>query len=406
MKRSLVYASLVAATLLGSCGPGIADIPSVTLKFPEGKNVVEIPFTRYRNWIIIQATVNDKKALSFILDTGAPIALLGNKGLANQLNLHITGNIQVKGSDSNEPRSVPLAGDVTFRIGGIEITNGVMAVGAGGEAISGVDGIIGKYLFDHAAVRIDWVQNKVVVTKPDQFTYKGSGEILPVYLTRAGHMYTEITVRKKDREMTLNALIDLGKRSAFTIDQHASSSIVNDNAGKLSNILLGRGANGPIYGDVTRTDVSLRSFQMNDVVTTISGSADDIEKGDIHGSIGVSLLERFDPIFDQHNQRLILEKNEGFQAPLFFNRSGIILGEMPSRDFLLIGDIIPNSPAAENALMKGDAVVSINGTRVHNLSMDSIDDLVGGKGLDTIELEVQRGNELIKKKLTLRSLLE
>jgi len=348
-KFPAIVLGLLASALFASCGP---SLPPVTVKFPDGKNSVEIPFTRYRNWIIVKTLINGRKELSFILDTGAPIALLGNAGLADELDLHISGNVNLKGSDDNNPKSVPLADDVTFKIGELEIRGGLMAVGAAGDVIAGVDGVIGKCLFEQAVVSIDWNEHTIVLTKPDNFTYEGAGEILPLEVGKSGHIFTEMSIKKNGREMRLKANIDSGRRSAFTMDQHASASIPRDEA-TLSNILIGRGANGPIYGNVSRINVNLGSIHMGNVLVEIKGSAEDMEPGDVHARIGLGILDRFNLVIDYPNQRMILEKTEHVQDAFSFSQTGIILGPLTSKEYLLSATSSPARRLLKTDCRKG-----------------------------------------------------
>jgi hypothetical protein len=224
--------------------------PAANLKFPDNKNVVEIPFTRYRKWIIINVSVNGTKERPFILDTGAPIAVLADAGLKDELKLNIAGNVNVGGVDPSQPKQVPLATSVKFKIGDIVIEDGLMAVGAATEVIDGVDGIIGKYLFDDVVVMLDWKNNKLVLTRP-------------------GHIYTEINVEKNGKKVSVKSDVDLGNRSNFYIDNEKGSPLV---AGEkvIPNIIVSWGANGPTYGDITRTNIMLGTFRMSNVITSIS----------------------------------------------------------------------------------------------------------------------------------------
>jgi hypothetical protein len=216
--------------------------PAANLKFPDNKNVVEIPFTRYRKWIIINVSVNGTKERPFILDTGAPIAVLADAGLKDELKLNIAGNVNVGGVDPSQPKQVPLATSVKFKIGDIVIEDGLMAVGAATEVIDGVDGIIGKYLFDDVVVMLDWKNNKLVLTRPDKFQYTGSGQILSIHLLPSGHIYTEINVEKNGKKVSVKSDVDLGNRSNFYIDNEKGSPLV---AGEkvIPNIIVSWGAN-------------------------------------------------------------------------------------------------------------------------------------------------------------------
>jgi predicted aspartyl protease len=383
---------------------GNTQVPRASLKFPENKSVVEIPFTKYRGWIIIKVSVNNAKDLSFILDTGAPIAVLSNADTNNHLHLKITGNAMVGGGDPNKPESVPLATSVKFKIGDIIIENGLMAVGAASETINGVDGIIGKYLFDDAVITIDWKRSKLVCTKPEVFKYNGTGEIIPIALLPSGHICTQINVQKNGKKISAMSAIDLGNRSNFSIYKEAESSIIT-NEKIIKNIIVLWGANGAATGDVTRTDVTINSIKLNDVITTFSEFNNRLIQEGINANIGLSILEKFTPTFNYSHNQLILEKNEKFADPFVFNRSGIILNPKREADYNLIADIIPTSSAQISGLQKNDRIISINEKKISSLSQDTIDSLIQGKILKTITLNILRSGSYIQTTIKMKDIL-
>jgi hypothetical protein len=378
--------------------------PAANLKFPDNKNVVEIPFTRYRKWIIINVSVNGTKERPFILDTGAPIAVLADAGLKDELKLNIAGNVNVGGVDPSQPKQVPLATSVKFKIGDIVIEDGLMAVGAATEVIDGVDGIIGKYLFDDVVVMLDWKNNKLVLTRPDKFQYTGSGQILSIHLLPSGHIYTEINVEKNGKKVSVKSDVDLGNRSNFYIDNEKGSPLV---AGEkvIPNIIVSWGANGPTYGDITRTNIMLGTFRMSNVITSISKVNKALMQDGLEANIGLSILERFTPIFDYKHNKLILEKNEKFLSAFTFNRSGIILNPKKMNDNFLIAGIIPSSPAKEKGLATGDKIISINGKKVTAITTATIDDLINGKTGNLLNLVLLRNGKEVYALLKLREII-
>jgi hypothetical protein len=133
VKNFLFIAALVSLSC--NCTPGHAQMGSEKLIFPAGTDHVEIPFTRYNGWIVIEVRINSSKSFHFIFDTGAPIAVLASNSEADHLNLSRIGFANMSGSDPGKPEKVPLAGSVTFQIGPLLITDCIMAIGAGGMAI-------------------------------------------------------------------------------------------------------------------------------------------------------------------------------------------------------------------------------------------------------------------------------
>ena len=320
------------------------------------------------------------------------------------MNLDIIGNAAVGGSDPNNSKSVPLAGNVKFKIGDISIENGLMAVGAAGETIDGVDGIIGKYLFDDAVVTINWKDSKLILTKPGNFVYHGNGETIPIHILPSGHIYTEINVEKNGKKVIAKSDIDLGNRSNFYIDKETAAPIM-ENGDKISNIIVSWGANGPTYGDITRTTVGIGSIHLNEVITAVSPSNKLLKKDGLLANIGLSILERFTLIFDYQNSRLILEKIDNEDKEFNFSQSGIILNPKKDGENVLIADIVPKSAAQDNGLLKDDRITTINGKKVKDLPVDLIDELLKGETVTTLELVILRNGNEFKSVLKMRKMI-
>lgn len=394
----------VLSIFITTCSDGSAQIPPSTTKFPNGKNVVELPFTRYRGWIILQARVNDQKTLSFILDTGAPIAVLADKNSGESLALNIMGQAMVSGGDGQAPKSVPLASGVKFTLGELEIENCLVAVGAASDAISGVDGVIGKYVFENSVVEINWQENKLIVSKPEHYHYKGNGEIIPIKMASGGHIYGEVMIEKNGKQKMIKTVFDTGNRSTLKINNLEPGEIYAD-AEAIKNVITGWGANGPGYGDLCRVNVKLGNFNFSDVIASSKKANGRLEQEGINGNIGLSVLERFNIVVDYQQNRLILEKNEHYGGEFFYNQSGILTHPKREPDHVLITGILPGSSAAENGLMKGDKIIVINGKPLKDYSTDEIDAIVLGKTGNAFEIEIERNKESLKRKITLKKLI-
>lgn len=396
---------IIAATMLAACLPNelAAQIPPTTTTFPADKNVVEIPFTRYRSWIVIEVGVNGKDTLSFILDTGAPIALLADPDLVEPLGLNVVGQANVAGVDGQPAKTVPLAAGTAFTVGGLTIENGMVALGAAQDAISGVDGVIGKYFFEHAVVRINWRENKLIVYHPDHFTYDGRGTVVPFKTASTGHIYTQLEVDINGRSQSVSCIIDTGNRSTFKVGPIATDLA---DLKALEDVIVGWGANGPAYGDVHRVGVTLAGIHLPEVIASSGAEKPDrLAQEGIPGNIGLSILERFDLVFDYPGSRLILEKNDRFPNEFTYNRSGIVLHPKRQREHVVVAGLLPNSPATDNDLRQNDQIVSINGKKVDQYSTDEIDGLVTGRTGEEIELAIRRGEELLSKRIKLKKLI-
>ncbi|MEF9477419.1 PDZ domain-containing protein [Chryseobacterium sp. 1B4] len=152
------------------------------------------------------------------------------------------------------------------------------------------------------------------------------------------------------------------------------------------------------------------------------------------GSVGGEIMRRFTVIFDYPNKKLYLKKNRNFDDPFHFNMSGldfkqegleweqdrvkieteksvsvvnVIYNDSFQYKFSLkpifsIAGVRKDSPAFKAGLQKGDKIISINGSRTSNMTLETMVELMKSNEGRNITIVVQRKNE----ELTFRFMLE
>lgn len=417
--RLIVLSSLVALTLTMWAIPAGAQPtkmhmgpPAATLTFPEDKDVVEISFEFVREKIFIPVSVNGSEPMSFILDTGAPIAVLKGSDPTGVLDLKITGQAHVGGAGEGDARSVSIAGDVTFQVGGIEITGGMMAIGVG-ESLPdfGWDGVIGRPLFKNLVVDIDFASQIVRFYPPDKFTYDGNGSELPLTIANGSFPFvtSEISI-DGGTAVPATIVIDTGAGHALSlsVDNHDDLEL----PGKTVSSVLGWGANGVIHGRTGRiTSLKLGDYVLHNVVTSFPdpkgvhalGGLGQIER---HGILGAKVLKRFRVVFDYTNARVILEPNTGLETPFTFNNSGVMpLPWTPGAESIEVADVIASSPAEKSGIEIGDRITAIDGKPVAAIGVDEIQALLEQASGSKITFTILRENKEFEKELVLRELI-
>jgi predicted aspartyl protease len=424
MKAKLIVLSVVVALALLSQPPlAIAQHKKMmrgpapaTVTFPEGKDVVEIPFEFEREKIVIPVSVNGSDPMPFVLDTGAPIAVLMDSELAGTLDLNIMGKARIGGAGEGETKEVPIARDVSFDLAGIEITGGTMAIGVGEDMLShmGFEGVIGRPIFKNLVVDFDFVNRILRLYPPDTFSYSGHGMDLPLTIAYGSFPFVvgEVSIDGGDAVET-NLVIDTGAglTVTLTVDNHDDLTLPEDTVASL----LGWGANGVIRGRVGRiTSLKLGDYVLRDVVAHFpesggmhslaeSPSLSDMER---HGILGARVLKRFRVVFDYTNERLILEPNDLFQTPFRSNSTGLMPKPWGSgAEFMEVAYVIESSPAQMAGIEVGDYITAINGKPVSAISVDEIRDLIEQEPGTEMTLTIRRGEDEIEKKLVLRELI-
>ena len=390
--------------------------PPATVTFPEGKDVVEIPFEFVRDKILIPVSVNGSKVMSFILDTGAPIAVFRDSDLAGTLDLNIVGQAQVGGAGEGETSTVPIAGDVTFQLAGIEITGATMAIGVGEGKLPNFrwDGVIGRPVFKNLVVDFDFANKMLRLYPPDAFTYNGDGSELPLTIAHGSFPYvdTEVSI-DGGTPVPATIVIDTGAGHALSlsVDNHDGLDLPKETVSGI----LGWGANGVIRGRTGRvTSLKLGGYVLRDVVTgfpdpsgmhmlAASGVLNQVER---HGILGAKVLKRFRVIFDYTNARMILEPNTEFESPFTFNNTGMMpLPWAAGAASIEVAHVIAPSPAQTAGIEVGDRITAIDGKPVSGISVDAIHELLEQAPGSKITLTIRRETEEFEKKLVLRELI-
>ena len=390
--------------------------PAATLTFPQGKNVVEIPFEFERDKIIIPVSVAGSEPLPFILDTGAPIAVLMDEDLASTLDLKITGKARVGGAGEGETKEVPIASDVTFDVAGIGITGAMMAIGIGKDHFSNMRfaGVIGRPIFKNLVVDFDFENQILRLYPPDKFSYSGSGEELPITIEHGSFPYinTEVSIDGGDPIET-SLVIDTGAGHALSlsVEEHDGLEIPE----KTVSSILGWGANGVIRGRKGRiSSLKIGDYLLQDVITSFpdQGGMHALKQNGPHGQItrhgilGAKVLKRFRVVFDYTNERVIFEPNGSLHDPFRSNTIGLMPKPWGAgAESMEVAFVIDSSPAQLAGIEVGDHITAINGTPVAEMEVNDIIGLIEQDPGSEMTLTVRRGNDKYQKKLTLKELI-
>jgi len=392
-------------------------ISPATLTFPEGKDVVEIPFEFERNKILIPVRVNGSEPISFILDTGAPIAVLLGSELMDSLDLNILGEAQIAGLGGEESVTVPLASDVTFHLNGIEISNCMMAMGVGKGKMThfGTTGVIGMPIFKNSVVEIDFQKHILRLHKPESFKYSGNGTALPLKFSPHGSFpYVAAQVSIDDgAPVPASMVIDSGAGLALSLSVDSDDDL--HLPGNTVRSILGWGASGVIRGHTGRvTRLQLGDYELENVITSFPDAGDEhaMTSSDApdaivrNGLLGAKVLKRFHVVFDYANSCVILEPNSNFNDPFPYNTTGLL--PMPwarHAETLEVADVIGASPAKKAGIKIGDRITAIDGQPVAAISAAAIQKVLQQKPGTSVTFTIRRGDEELEKKLVLGELI-
>jgi len=285
------------------------EMPLPTLRFPAGRDVVEVPFEVESGLMIIPVSINGSRPLRYAFDTGASGAIHYDPAVVGSLNLKITGEMQVRGAGGGGTTSkVSVADNVNFNIGGLELLNGHLAIR---PSRWGHDGVIGLPVFGNLVVEIDWEKQVVRFYEPTKYKYSGSGIVLPLTFDEGSRPYTLASVAVAgEKTFPVKLVVDTGASHALSLDVGSNSEIrLPEGAMKT---VLGRGGSGEVTGHTGRIKaVELGGQTFKNVPTSFpDSSSGTVGINGRQGNLGSGLLRRFKVIYDYSRSQMILEPNK------------------------------------------------------------------------------------------------
>lgn len=421
------------------------DMPDSGFKVTKGKKV-EIKFQLVQNLILIPINVNGVE-LTFLLDSGVTETLLFS--LDNKkVDLKNLSKIKFSGlGDSNEVEGLESVHNHLKIADNLEDFDHTIFIILDEDIdISEhlgvpVNGIIGYSFFKDHPIFIDFIKKRITV-------YKELPRISRSYqkspITIEGHKpYLQANVELTNKGEDSKLLMDLGNSDAIWLFPYVGEKYITSHP--FIEDYLGSGFNGDIMGKRGRIHhFSLGKFSFEKPLVVVP---DSISIQNLHivpqrkGSIGNEIFRRFKMLIDYPRNALYLKRNNNFDDPFLFNKSGI---EIKQHGFIWEKDLVPveakakeptnpeagnkiqivatefqykfvlkpafvisncrqSSPCDKVGLLKGDQLISINGRKVSDFSLEKINrTLTEGKDGTTVSLEIQRSDKIYNVSIVLQ----
>lgn len=404
---------------------------------------VVIPFKLINNLIFIPITVNGAE-LTFLLDTGVAettIFSLENKEmklspLESVKFSGLGGNASIMGfkSDHNVGKIGKHFVNDSFTLFIILDQDFNISSHVGIP----VNGIIGYHFFKNHPVMIDYASKKITVYQDNELFKKKIKKFneMPISIER-NKPYVLADVEMTNNKKSSKLLIDLGNSDAIWL----FPTLIKDFVYNRPNIedFLGRGFNGDIYGKRSR----IHNFYLGDFKFTkpLTAMPDEFSIQYVNlveerkGSVGGEILRRFTTAFDYPNEKLYLKKNGNYDDPFHFNMSGLdfqqdgmqwekdmVNLESKRRDngttgvelinnslqykFVLkplfsIAGVRKDSPGDKAGLKKGDQLITINGRKTSEMTLNKIMEMMKSEEGKIINMVIMRKNQELKLSFTL-----
>lgn len=386
--------------------------------------------------MIVPVTLNGVE-LSFLLDTGVEKTILFSLEEKDSLLLKNAVSIELRGL--GQGRSIK-----AFRSDGnrIEIGKAIH------DSISlfvifnkqmnfspmlgiPVHGIIGSEFFSDFIVEVDYEGEYIRFFEPSEYDKKcRKCEVSQLYFyDKNPYLKTRIEVMGVEKEVTL--MVDSGLGGDLWLFPNEEIPVPEKNFDDY----LGLGLSGSIYGKRSKIEgFSLGTQEFRNIATAFPDSsivsANIIKEVLRDGIVGAGILKRFDLVIDYPNALLYYRPNTFFDAPFYYNMSGLTfkyngLRVVKDYEYVDVGvfrnvtelrtennfkpttykvkfrlepakeiaEIRPGSPAERAGLEKGDVLVKINRRGAERYDLDELEELFSSEVGKKIKITVERNGK-------------
>lgn len=415
-------------------------------KWQSKKEKIVIPFALVHNLIILEVEMNDGK-LDLMLDTGSENSLLFSVPENDSIVFHDTRKVRIGGLGNGEYIEAMVSSknkmkikeyvDEDFEL--LLITDkDIKLVNRLGIS---VNGILGSSFFKDFLVEIDYQNQKIILHKRMS---KKVAKKISKYKSKNVNIieskpYFDVSISLNNNKFDrIKLLMDTGLGDGLWLFEN--DSIKCDT--QYFNDLLGIGLGGDIIGKKSRVHkLEFSDHLLEEALVSYPDSSSlyqlDLINGR-NGSIGGGITKRFNWILDYKNQIFYFKKNKFFEEPFNYNMSGIEVQHtgltwVPEKltfnnylsksgtivfdkdyDFKYKFELKPifevfsvreNSPGSKVGIEKGDIIISINGKKGYDYTIQEISNLFQSEDGKLIKMEVDRNGQIFKVRFYLEKVL-
>ena len=389
---------------------GATTRPSARASTRAAPAPITIPFELANHLVIVKGRINKSRPLSFLLDTGASLAVV-RSNVAQELKLSLSGSVNARGAGPGAQTGSRVT-RATWSLVGLERLAQPVAFALPLPELPfslgrDVDGIVGGEFIRQFVVELDYQAHVLRLHDPATFAYTGRGETLPLEFNADGHPVIKATVMPSPGvQLEGRFLFDIGSSLALAL--HAP--LVRDHnlpalPSKTIRSMGAGGVGGRSEGRLGRvTTFQIGSFTLHNPITLFSQAAGGaFASAALAGNIGAQIANRFRVFLDYSHRHLILEPSPTFSDPYDRAFSGLALrAEGANYRTFRVRDVLEDSPATEAGLMVGDIVTAIDDTAADTLTLTAINEML--EKPIARQVVVQRGEQTIRVTLTPRPL--
>jgi hypothetical protein len=370
-----------------------------------------IPFTKARGLVVLPVKINGKGPFNFILDSGVGNMVITNPKLKDSLNLQYLRKIKLAGLGVGSDIDAFSSPFLNVKIAGVQAKSISAAVldddifNLSGYAGIQVDGLIGYDFFKSFLVRIDFEDSILKVYKNQVTRLIKKGHKIPISIENSKPYIDVLVDAGAEKKIPLKMLLDSGSGNPLSLESYNNGNFPLPDKFVIAN--LGVGLSGIIRGFKGRIDrIKIGKFHLDQVVASypyyedIAAKITSVKR---NGSIGNTLLKKFDVLFDYQNSCIYLRPSANFKEEFEFDMSGIELvaqGDNYNRYF--VSRVERGSPADELGVQNGDELIGLNFNAVSKFTFEEVIKFLSSKDGRTIYIEFARDGKSFAGVMTLK----
>ena len=381
---------------------------SIALQAPAP--LATIPFELATRHVMVKVTINNSRPLSFVLDTGANVAIV-RMPVAKELGLQLEGSVSTGGAGAGTQAGQRVK-DAKWSLVGLNGFSQPVSLALPFEALprglgQDADGIIGGEFIKEFVLELDYQAQRLMVHDRRSFSYRGKGEALPIHLNANFHPVVNATVTPVGgKPVEVPFVLDIGSGGALILHSPFVASQKLPGEQKTVRAIGMAGAGGKSLGRIGRvSSLQLGSYKLNDVATTFSQDrAGAFADASAAGNIGAQIVRRFRMFLDYGRKKMILEPSPAYDEPFDGPTTGLVVRAFGSdyRTFT-ISEVLEDSPATEAGIREGDVITAVGGVPAAKWNLSQLLEML--QKTTEHKLTLQRGGETVVVSLTPRRLI-
>ncbi|MGZ3871872.1 MAG: aspartyl protease family protein [Mucilaginibacter sp.] len=388
------------------CGHLFANAQYFDLK--DNKKRVTLPFRMVRDMIIIQLNINNKGPFNFILDTGVGLMLITDPKLVDSINIVNKRTLKISGIGEGDAFEAYVTPGLNVQIPGLVSYDVAAAIlktdhfGLSNYAGMPIHGLLGYEFFNNLAVKIDFSDSTLSVSRPKDLRLFRKGTKIPITVEdRKPYIKTKVTFAD-DAKAEVKLILDLGAGHALSVENAIEKHGLPK---KFIAANLGVGLTGPVNGFLGRVkELDIGKYKLKDVITSFP-EGDQFKTLAIKrdGNVGIGILKRFTVIVDYPDSVVYLKPGNAFKTPFEHDMSGLEYYSA-GKDFdrVIIGRVEPGSPGDVVGLERDDEILAINLKPVKKMTLEQIDGIFKSQNDRSLLLEIYHDNKKDNVILTLK----